>query len=233
MGVKTPRVIIIRHGQTEWSKKGCFTSVTDLPLIKEGAEMVAKDGAIGVGPGHLIDPAQVKHIFVSPRLRAHQTMDLFLHDKKWSISPDRISTDERCQEWNYGLYEGWLTSQINEHRKKVGLPTPFVITKHGCEHGESPQQITERLDSLIADIRKLHKECFENQDPCNDILVFAHGHSLRMFVLRWLGIPLENYIPMLMPAGGLGVLSYAHDNIDEPALEVGFHLSSFENQSLS
>lgn len=228
--MRTPRVIIMRHGETEWSKKGFYTGETDLPLIKEGAEMVANDGRIGVGPGRLVDPKFIRHVFVSPRLRAQQTMDLFLHNHKWSIPAHSFTTDERCKEWDYGDYEGWTTRQINEHRKNKGLATPFKVTRDGCEGGESPEDITKRLDSLIADIRKIHAEAMDNEDPCNDVLVFAHGHSLRMFVLRWLGISLADYIPMLMPAGGLGVLSYEHNSINEPALEVGFHLSSFEHQ---
>lgn len=230
---RTPRVIIMRHGQTEWSKKGNFTSRTDLPLLKEGAELVAKDGMIGVGPGHLVDPTLIRKIYVSPRLRCHQTMDLFLREHKWSIDAHRIVTEERIREWEYGLYEGWLKHEINADREKKGLQTPFKITRDGCEGGESPQEISDRLDSLIADIREIHRNAIENNDNVSDILIFGHGHSLRMFVLRWLGIPLSQYIPMLMPAGGLGVLSYEHCNVDEPAIEMGFHLSTFENQSLT
>jgi len=228
--MRTPRVIIIRHGQTEWSKKGFYTSTTDLPLIVEGAQMVAADGRIGVGNGRLVDPRYVRKIFCSPRLRARETMDLFLHDKKWEIPSHRITLDDRAREWDYGEYEGWTTAQINKDRKQKDLRTPFKISRDGCPGGESPEQITERLDSLIADIRKCHAEAMEMEDDCNDVIVFAHGHSLRMFVLRWLGVPLSSYIPMLMPAGGLGVLSYEHHNLDEPAFEVGFHLSSFEHQ---
>lgn len=229
--MRTPRLIIIRHGETEWSKKGFYTSTTDLPLIPEGAHTVSNDGRIGVGEGRLVDPRYVRRVFVSPRRRAQETMDLFLHDKKWDIPAARFTVDDRCREWDYGEYEGLTTAQINHLRQEKGIQVPFKISRDGCMGGESPEEITERLDSLIEDIRECHAEAMRTEDPCNDVLVFAHGHSLRMLVLRWLRIPLSSYIPMLMPAGGLGVLSYEHNNLDEPAFEVGFHLSSFDHAS--
>lgn len=221
MTCPVPRVIYIRHGETEWSKQGFYTSITDLPLTREGAERVAMDGRAAVGPDNLIQPNRVRHIYVSPRLRAKQTKDLFLAEKAWQIPHSRETVDERVREWDYGDYEGWTTKQINSFRSAQGNNEPFKIVVDGCPAGESPQDIEKRLDDLIEDIRDTHRRVLEGDENDGDILIFAHGHILRMLVHRWLRIPLSDYFPLILPAGGVGILSYAHRNLDEPAIVLG------------
>lgn len=221
MSCPVPRVIYIRHGETEWSKQGFYTGTTDLPLTRAGAERVAMDGRAAVGDDNLIQPHRVRHVYVSPRLRARQTKDLFLAEKAWQIPHSRDTVDERVREWDYGEYEGLTTKQINSFRDSQGKSSPFSIVVDGCPGGESPEDIEARLDDIIREIKETHRGILQSDENDGDILIFAHGHILRMFVHRWMGIPLKQYMPLILPAGGVGILSYAHRNINEPAIVLG------------
>ncbi|CAN6611143.1 sedoheptulose 1,7-bisphosphatase [Trichomonascus vanleenenianus] len=219
---RTPRVIIMRHGETEWSKSGQYTSRTDLPLTENGRKLVAATGQAMVGDNRLIHPDHLEKIFVSPRLRAHQTLDILFQDHKEELAKIPVEVAEDVREWEYGDYEGMITKDIRELRKSRGLDTerPWQIWRDGCENGESPEQITERLDRLIDKIVAIHhKAVVENR--YSEVLVVAHGHSLRAFVLRWVNRKVEENPSIILEAGGVGVLSYEHHNCDERALCLG------------
>lgn len=90
----------------------------------------------------------------------------------------------------------------------------------------SPQQVTERLDALIADIRKrfhahaIGKPKGSVKEPF-DVLVVAHGHILRAFAGRWVGKDIAENPSLILEAGGVGTMSYEHHSLDEPAILLG------------
>ncbi|ODV82543.1 hypothetical protein CANARDRAFT_30739 [[Candida] arabinofermentans NRRL YB-2248] len=212
----TPRCIFIRHGQTAWSKSGQHTSSTDIDLTEFGVRQMEKTGEALMG--HLIDATHVKLIITSPRTRAIRTKDLLFK----SVDPKITSEiphdiDEDIREWEYGDYEGLLTKDIKKLRSDRGLGSNWNIWRDGCENGEDYKQVTERVDNLISKIRKVHKAAFESGDHC-DVIVVAHGHILRCFAARWVGREINVNPDFMLDAGGVGVLSYQHHCIDEPAL---------------
>ena len=69
------------------------------------------------------------------------------------------------------------------------------------------QQVTERLDKLIAKIKHIQKPYF-NSDRAGDVLLVAHGLVLRCFVKRWLGFPLDFPLEMIFSPGGISVMRY-------------------------
>ncbi|QPG72919.1 hypothetical protein FOA43_000222 [Brettanomyces nanus] len=219
---RTPRLIIVRHGQTEWSKSGQYTSYTDLPLTDYGVHQMRATGRMLVGYGvtNLVKPAELKVIISSPRKRALQTRDLLLEalpvSQKMGI---RMEVDEDVREWEYGNYEGMLTEDIKAERKKKGLKgqDDWTIWEFGCENGETADNVTERVDRLIAKIRRYHKKALDNNEFC-DIMVIGHGHILRCLAARWVGKSINTNPQFMLDAGGVGVLSYQHHNIDEPAI---------------
>ncbi|KAK9353894.1 histidine phosphatase superfamily [Lipomyces doorenjongii] len=216
----TPRVFIARHGETEWSLSGQHTSFTDLPLTPNGERRVSATGRAMVGKDRLIDPRHLLKVYISPRHRARRTFDLLVGEDK--CGTDRVVVDDRVQEWNYGDYEGLLTSQIRTLRKERGLDRDgkvWNIWHDGCENGESPEQITNRLDDIIAEIHDLQRT--HQKSPRKDILVVAHGHILRAFAMRWVKKNINENPALLLEAGAIGVLSYEHNNIDEPAILLG------------
>lgn len=246
-----PRVFIVRHGETEWSLNGRHTGSTDIPLTPNGEKRVRATGKALVGDDRLIVPGNLAHIYVSPRTRAQRTLellDLGCRDRyPWnhpsnpssSSSAPPSSLDIRTnahiqvtgaiREWDYGDYEGKTSPDIRADRKARGLNEDWDIWRDGCEGGESPEDITRRLDALIAEIReKFHKGRFGKEAGWkgkegvpNDVLVVAHGHILRSFAARWVGKRLEENPSLILEAGGVGTLSYEHHSIDEPAILLG------------
>lgn len=175
---------------------------------------------IGNKSSNLIQPENITHVITSPRLRATQTRDLLLktidESNKRHIT---VETDESLREWEYGDYEGLLTSQIIELRKKRGLEpgADWNIWRDGCENGETSDQVAARVDSFIAKVQKIQKEYLENEKTC-DIVIVAHGHILRCLAARWISNPINKNPQFMLDAGGVGVLSYQHHCIEEPAL---------------
>ncbi|KZF19591.1 putative phosphoglycerate mutase [Xylona heveae TC161] len=216
----TPRVFLARHGETEWSANGRFTGTSEIPLTPHGELQVIGTGQKMAGPGKLIDPAKLVRIFVSPRQRAQRTLELLLPNNS---TETEITND--ISEWGYGKYEGLFSHEIRQGRKERGLDKerPWDIWIDGCEDGESPEQVTVRIDSLIARIREMQKDSMHGEKPA-DVLIIAHGHSLRAFTRRWLGYPLSFPLSVMLDPGAVGILSYQHRNINEPAMLLGMAL---------
>ncbi|CAG8971114.1 hypothetical protein HYALB_00008591 [Hymenoscyphus albidus] len=239
----TPRVFVVRHGETEWSLNGRHTGTTELPLTANGEKRIRATGRALVGDDRLIVPRNLAHIFVSPRHRAQRTLELLDLGCKskypWQEYPSlseeekkegdirtvaSVEVTEDIREWDYGDYEGITSPEIRELRKKQGLGE-WDIWRGGCPGGESPEQITTRLDRLISTIReKYHSPCIGkplSDKPAGDVLLVAHGHILRAFAMRWVGSTLQDGPSFLLEAGGVGTLSYEHKNIHEPAILLG------------
>lgn len=125
-------------GETEWSKIGRYTGTTDLEVLPDGIRQVADMANLAVGPGKLIDPATVVHVWVSPRKRALQTFDTLFGAADISIPKEIITVTEGIAEWDYGEYEGLKVGEIRQRRKDAGLDSekPWDIWRDGCPGGE-------------------------------------------------------------------------------------------------
>ncbi|MCJ1339108.1 hypothetical protein MMC09_004397 [Bachmanniomyces sp. S44760] len=222
----TPRVFLARHGETEWSKSGRFTGTTEMELTTHGIEQVVATSKMIIGNAKLVDLASLATIYVSPRVRAQQTFailfEAYMNTSGPLQSPDKTVTTESLAEWGYGDYEGLLTKQIRELRRSRGLDQEreWNIWRDGCEGGETAQQVTQRCDELIAKIRGLQAQHMHGGGPA-DVMVIAHGHILRAFAKRWLGYPLDFPLSMMIEPAAIGILSYQHHNIEEPAFLLG------------
>ncbi|MEV0587950.1 histidine phosphatase family protein [Nonomuraea sp. NPDC050310] len=158
-------MVLLRHGETEWSKNGRHTGRTDLPLTPHG-----EDQARALTP--VVKARTFGLVLVSPAARARRTADLAgLTD--YEIDPD-------LWEWDYGGYEGITTPRIREDRPDWYLWRDGVIP--GATPGESAADVGARADRVIA--RAL-------REPGTVALV-AHGHFLRVLAARWLGLPPED-----------------------------------------
>ncbi|ATY62730.1 phosphoglycerate mutase family [Cordyceps militaris] len=237
----TPKVFIVRHGETEWSLSGKHTGRTDIPLTANGEKRVLATGRAMVGPDRLIVPGKLDHIYVSPRKRAQRTFELLNLGLPDGTLPWKPHGDNPCEgfscaaavqvtddirEWDYGEYEGVTSPEIRQIRADKGLEGRWDIWHDGCPGGESPQDVTERLDRLIHNIReKFHRPVLERTHPdpaaTGNVLIVAHGHILRALALRWSGRPLDAGPIFLLEAGGVGTLSYEHHSLEEPAILLG------------
>ncbi|KAE8350362.1 histidine phosphatase superfamily [Aspergillus coremiiformis] len=230
-----PRCFIIRHGETEWSLNGRHTGTTDLALTSNGEKRIKATGKALVGNDRLIAPKKLVHVYVSPRTRAQRTLELLeigcrerlpwtearnTEDAEPIRTEAKVEITEAIREWDYGDYEGLTSKQIRELRSQNGEPS-WDIWRDGCPGGESPEDVIRRLDALITDLRnKYHGPCFDGENGQGDVLIVAHGHILRAFAMRWTGKPLTD-TSLILEAGGVGTLSYEHNNIEEPAIILG------------
>ncbi|MEV4260140.1 histidine phosphatase family protein [Kribbella sp. NPDC049584] len=123
------RVFLVRHGETEWSRSGRHTSVTDLPLTPEGERVAA-------GLKERLAGESFDLVLTSPRQRARRTAELAGY-------PD-AEVDDDLVEWNYGDYEGITTAEI---RKTV---PGWTVWDDPVPNGETPAEITARLDRVVA-----------------------------------------------------------------------------------
>ena len=173
-------VFLIRHGETEWSLNGRHTGRSDIPLTENGRQVA-----------RLWQPYAAVRKFAlvlsSPLQRARQTCELAGLDAQAQI-------DDDLREWNYGDYEGLTPQQIRNAQPE------WLLFRDGCPGGESPEQVGARVDRVIARIRGVQ----------GDVAVFAHGHLLRVFAARWLGLPAPAGSHFLLETATLCVLSSYH-----------------------
>jgi len=172
------QIYLVRHGETEWSLSGQHTGITDIPLTEKGRS-VAK----------LFEPFAAKVslalVLTSPLERARTTCELAGLGEQAEVDPDLM-------EWNYGEYEGLTTQQI--HAKSP----EWMLFRDGCPGGESPEQMTIRVDRLITRVRATE----------GNVALFAHGHILRVLAARWIGFPVMAGCHFMLDTATLSVLSY-------------------------
>ncbi|TEY73039.1 hypothetical protein BOTCAL_0084g00180 [Botryotinia calthae] len=218
----TPRVFVIRHGETEWSLNGRHTGITELPLTANGEKRIRATGRALIGDDRLIVPRNLAHIYVSPRKRAQRTLELLEVG-----CAEKLPWEERRKHAENGIRTSAkveITEDIREWDYAAGLPE-WDIWRDGCPDGESPEQVTERVDALISDIRSKYHGPVIGKDKKDagpgDVLIVAHGHILRAFAMRWVGKTLQDGPTFLLEAGGVGTLSYEHKSLEEPAILLG------------
>jgi broad specificity phosphatase PhoE len=155
---------LVRHGETEWSRDGRHTSVTDLALTEVGKQQAR--GLLGQ-----LRPEDFQLILSSPRRRARETAEL-----AGFSGPYEPQVSEDLVEWHYGDYEGKSSAEINE-----SVPG-WMIWTHPVPNGETAAQVTDRLDRVVAQVRESGVE---------RAICFGHGHALRALTMRWLGFDLS------------------------------------------
>ncbi|GAD94021.1 predicted protein [Paecilomyces variotii No. 5] len=224
------RVFLIRHGETEWSRDQRHTGATDVPLIESGKEEVKATANTLVGQDKLIQPKHISRVYCSPRVRARQTLDLLGlgidSENISSITPHpSLCITEKLREWDYGDYEGLDIAEVRKLRSLRGLDKyrPWNIWRDGCEGGESPSDVSSRLDELIEEIKRYTSGPGQTggKERAPDIVCIAHGHILSALALRWAEQPLSHGMRLLVQTAGVGILCFEHDELNEPAVMLG------------
>ena len=174
-------VFAIRHGETAWSRSGQHTGTTDIPLTDNGRRLAERMRPV-------LATTAFGLVLCSPMQRARETCELAGLGDKAIIDSDLV-------EWNYGEYEGLTPKQIQE------MAPGWLIFRDGCPGGEAPEQVGARVDRVIARSRAV----------AGDTALFAHGHVLRVFAARWIGLPASGGQHFLLNTGTLCVLGYYHE----------------------
>ncbi len=175
------RVVLVRHGETEWSKSGRHTSRTDIPLTDDGR---ARARALA--------PVLADHHFAlvltSPRRRAIETCELAGFGAAAHVSDD-------LAEWDYGDFEGRTTADIR--RERPG----WTVWSDVSPGGETAEQVGVRADRVIARVRALD----------GDAICFSHGHMLRVLAARWVGLAPTDGKRFALDVGALCVLGWERE----------------------
>ena len=161
MTAPSVKIWLARHGQTEWSVAGRHTGRSDVPLTPHGEEEARKLGA-------RLQSQTFAAVLTSPLQRARRTCEIAGFGPRAEELPDLM-------EWNYGAYEGLKSAEIRAAR------ADWHLFRDGCPGGERLEDVLARVDRVIARLRA---------SP-GDVLVFSHGHLLRVLAIRWAGIPPE------------------------------------------
>jgi probable phosphoglycerate mutase len=176
-----PELVLIRHGETEWSRDGRHTGSTDVPLTDEGRRQAELVGSWLAG-------RDFARVLTSPLSRALETCRL-------AGFGDRAEPREELLEWDYGAYEGLTTPQIRERRPD------WYLWRDGCPGGELAADVGRRVDRVVADLREADA----------DAAVFAHGHVLRVLTARWLGLDPEKGALFALATATLSALGWERE----------------------
>ena len=172
-------VVLVRHGQTEWSRDLRHTGRTDVPLTEEGKRQALAAGAALRGREFAL-------VLSSPLQRARDTAKLA------GFEPE---VRDDLAEWDYGEYDGLTTPEI-----RVQVPD-WTIWRYGALGGETVEQLAVRADRMIAELLRVD----------GDVLVFSHGHFLRVLTARWLELGAAEGRLFALDSGTLSTLGFERD----------------------
>jgi probable phosphoglycerate mutase len=174
-------VVLVRHGETEWSRDGRHTGRTDVPLTDVGRSQAGRlRDALGAW--------SFTRVLASPLARALDTCRL-------AGFGDRAELSDALLEWDYGEYEGETTAQIRE------LRPGWNLWRDGCPGGEAAADVGVRVDPLVSELKACE----------GDVVVFAHGHLLRVLAARWVELPPEAGARLWLATATISVLGFERE----------------------
>jgi broad specificity phosphatase PhoE len=181
VSTRPPEVVLVRHGETEWSRSGQHTGRTDIPLTEAGRRQAE-------AVGRALRDRRFALVLTSPLARALETCRLAGFG---AVAEER----EELMEWDYGDYEGRKTVEIREERPG------WSLWRDGVPGGETAAGVGARAERVIADLHVVE----------GDAAVFAHGHLLRVLAARWLGLEPEAGRLFALDPATIGALGYERE----------------------
>ena len=172
-------MVVVRHGETEWSRTGRHTGRSDIPLTENGERQAR-------AVGEALRGREFALVVSSPLIRARETARLA------GFEPE---LRDDLAEWDYGEYDGLTTPQIREQ-----VPD-WTIWGYGAVGGESVEQLAARADRVVAELLAVD----------GDVLVFSHGHFLRVLTARWLGLGAADGRLFALDSGTLSTLGFERE----------------------
>jgi probable phosphoglycerate mutase len=180
-------LILLRHGETEWSLDGQHTGRTDIPLTARG-EAAAK----ALEP--MLSRRDIVAVFTSPARRAVTTAAF--------AGLSNAQPDPDLWEWDYGGYEGLTTPQIQETRPGWYLWRDGVIPGDAAHPGETIEQVAQRTERVLARVAP--------QLAGGNVALVAHGHVLRVLTACYLRLPPADGRLFRLDTGTVGTLGTEH-----------------------
>jgi broad specificity phosphatase PhoE len=189
------RLVLLRHGETEWSRSGRHTGRTDLSLTPHGEERAAAAARLLAGYGFVLTLS-------SPLERARRTAELA------GLVPE---LDDDLLEWDYGGYEGLTTVQIRER-----LGYDWTVFENGVVAGATPGETVEEVAARASRVVARARAAM----AAGDVALVGHGHSLRVLASVFLRQEPRMGAQLLLDAGSVSVLEYERE---QPAIRVWNH----------
>jgi len=183
------RIVMVRHGQTEWSLSGQHTSVTDLPLTAVG-EKEARD------VGRALNEREFGLVLSSPRQRA-------LHSAELAGFVDVVQIEPNLVEWDYGAYEGLTTKEI-----VAQLGARWDLWSDGVPPGASPGEDAEEVQARA---RAVIARSMPELDAGRSVLLIAHAHILRAIAVAWVDLPAKDGTIFALSTSTLSELGFEHE----------------------
>jgi probable phosphoglycerate mutase len=198
---------LVRHGETEWSAEGRHTSRTDLPLTERGRERAALLGKFLAG-------TKFAAVLRSPMERAKETCEI-------AGFGDVAVVDDGLREWDYGVYEGRTTEEI-----QAEIPG-WSVWNDPIVGGETVEQVGARADGVIA--RALAAvavggptsqkrvpsagsgQVVGHPDAAVNVALFGHAHILRILAARWIGLEARGGELFALETGSVSVLGWERE----------------------
>lgn len=182
-------ILLVRHGETEWSRTGRHTGRSDVPLTEEGRRRAAALAPMLAG-------RRVGLALTSPLSRARDTARL--------AGVESPEPDPDLLEWDYGAWEGRTTAQIRQELGQPGWTVWSAPVPPGETPGEQPEDVAVRAGRVLA-------RCAPVLLSGRDCVLVAHGHLLRILTATWLGLPARDARLFALDAGSLSSLGHEHE----------------------
>jgi broad specificity phosphatase PhoE len=179
-------LVLVRHGETEWSKSGQHTGRTDIPLTENGIEQARR-------AGRFLAERRFALALSSPLQRARDTAALI------GVDPE---LDEDLYEWDYGAYEGLTTPQI-----KVLRHGPWDLWTDGVPAGDTPGENAAEVRVRVERILNRARPVLAEGD---DAVVIAHGHVLRALGAAWIRLAPQDGAVLKLGTASVSTLGYEH-----------------------
>jgi probable phosphoglycerate mutase len=176
-----PEIVLVRHGETEWSRSGRHTGVTDIPLTDAGRAQARRLADRVAGRSYA-------GVLTSPLGRARDTCRLAGLERDAEVRAELV-------EWDYGDYEGRTTADVR--RERPG----WTVWRDGCPAGETAADVGFRLEPLLAELRS----------SSGDVAVFAHGHVLRVLAALWIDLPPGGGARLALDTAAVSILGYERE----------------------
>lgn len=189
MKPSSPVLVLVRHGETAWSRSGQHTGRTDIPLLEDGRHMALE-------LREALRRWEFTAVWTSPLSRASETCALAGYGDVAELRTDLM-------EWNYGTFEGKTKDEI-----RATSPN-WTLWNDGVPCGETARDVGARADRVVAEARTVE----------GNVLVFAHGHLLRVLAARWLGLPPTEGRLFTLNTASISVLGFDSDG-DQPVLQL-------------
>lgn len=175
-----PDIVLIRHGETEWSVSGRHTGRTDIPLTEHGRKIAAH-------LGEALSAWKFERVWTSPLIRASETCRI-------AGMLDRAERLDDLMEWDYGADEGKTSDEIKHERPG------WRIWDTGPRNGETLEEVAARASRVI---ERIHQ-------GQGDVAIFSHGHLLRILASVWARLSPHAAGSLMLGTAAISVLSYEH-----------------------